>query len=457
MAKTVAESLRSDARITEAKRLVLEALSEHQQGVTQVKAADPALTASYQATLEQLGKDRGGALWYPYLGSGIGHGALVELADGSVKYDLINGIGVHPGHSVPDIVAAAFDAVVGDTIMQGNLQQNEESAALAKLLVDSSGMDHCFLTSSGVMACENALKIAFQKKEPASRVLAFKHCFMGRTLACSQITDKPANRVGLPHTLDVDYVPFYDENNPDGSTEAAVNTLREHLRAHPGQHAVMCMELVQGEGGFYPGNRDFFQALIRVLKEHDILVLVDEVQTFGRTSELYAFHHFGLQDDVDLVTIGKQAQVCATLYRAQHKPKPGLLSQTFTSSTSAIHAGKALIEHFIHGGYFGAEGKIAKLHEAMVSRLESISERHPDLLTGPYGIGTMIAFTPLGGDSKKVLAFSHALYDAGIISFIAGSDPMRIRFLLPAPALQDEDLDSIAKILEETLVKQSNT
>jgi 4-aminobutyrate aminotransferase-like enzyme len=105
------------------------------------------------------------------------------------------------------------------------------------------------------MANENALKIAFQKNAPASRVLAFEGGFCGRTLALSQITDRPAYRDGLPPTLAVDYVPFFDPGDPPGSTDRALGALRSHLSRHPAQHAAMVLELVLGEGGFYPGDR----------------------------------------------------------------------------------------------------------------------------------------------------------------------------------------------------------
>ena len=64
------------------------------------------------------------------------------------------------------------------------------------------------------MANENALKAAFQKRFPANRVLAFEHGFAGRTLALSQVTDKPAYRKGLPETLAVDHIPFFDPARP---------------------------------------------------------------------------------------------------------------------------------------------------------------------------------------------------------------------------------------------------
>ena len=154
--------------------------------------------------LDDFGKIRGGYLYFPYLASGIGNGPFVELADGSVKLDMITGIGVHGfGHSHPALVETGIDAALCDTVMQGNLQQNTQSYDVSKLLTtlaceSGAGLEHCFLSTSGAMANENSLKLAFQKHTPADRIIAFEHCFAGRTMVLSHVTDKPGNRVGLP-------------------------------------------------------------------------------------------------------------------------------------------------------------------------------------------------------------------------------------------------------------------
>ena len=82
---------------------------------------------------------RGKPALYPYLGSGIGNGPLVELLDGSVKWDMISGIGVHMfGHSDPETVRTALRAALSDTVQQGNLQANADSVAFAELLVQEA-------------------------------------------------------------------------------------------------------------------------------------------------------------------------------------------------------------------------------------------------------------------------------------------------------------------------------
>lgn len=456
---TTAEKMQQDPVLQDAIQTILNQLSQHQQTMDDIRPADPHLVQDYQKTLDDFSTLRGGKLFFPYLASGIGNGPLVELADGSVKYDYTCGIGVHlMGHSHPRIVEASLNASLEDVVMQGNIQQNHSSYELTKRLIQlaqrqGSNLSHCFLSSSGVMAGENALKMALQKKSPASRVIAFERCFAGRSITFSQINDKPNFRQGLPTTLHVDYVPFFDESDPEGSTQRSLDTLSAHFKRYPGQHAAMIFELIQGEGGFYPGTSEYHRALMQLCKDNDVAVLVDEVQTFARTLQPFAFQYFELDDLVDIAWLGKAAQVCATLFSSDFAPKPGLIAQTYTSSSTAIAASLATLDELEQGGYFGENGKTAKLHNTFRQGLEAIAERHPLLLQGPWGIGAMTGCTPLQGDSVKVLALLRSLYDKGIIAFIAGANPMRMRFLLPIGALKECHINDTLGIFESTLVE----
>ena len=448
------EALRLDPRITQARQLFLGALREHQSALTQIRPPIAERKSQYQELLETFAARRGSKLWLPYLGSGIGNGALVELLDGSVKYDLISGIGVHYlGHSHPDLMGAVFDAAVNDLVMQGNLQQNKETLDLLCLLTDLAKMDHCFLATSGAMANENAFKIAFQKRFPANRILAFDHCFAGRTWSLSQVTDKPSFREGLPLNVQVDYLPFFDPAHPEASIQQTVQLLNQYLERYPKQYAAMLFEFVQGENGFYPGSHDFFASLMEILRKEQVTVIADEVQTFGRTPALFAYQYFQLEKFIDIAVIGKVAQVCATLFNKDHAPHLGLLSQTFTSSTAAIQAALIMLRHLTEEDYFGPNGKIVKMERAMTARLSQLAKKYPNEVRGPFGIGSMIAFTPLDGELQRVTQFIHELFDAGVIAFIAGSKPTRARFLLPVGFLSEHDLDVIIQVIEETIVK----
>lgn len=461
MSKLLADQFHNDARVVQAKQLILDALTDTRNKINGPRDGGSDLADSYQSLLTQFGVSRGNALYYPYLGSGFGKGPLVELADGSIKYDFISGIGAHYfGHSHPKLIAASLEAALEDICMQGNLQQNIGSAKLVKSLLYAANkkgakLDHCFLTTSGAMANENALKIIFHKKQPAYRVLCFENSFSGRTLAMASLTDNAAYRSGLPVVLDVDYIPFFDYRNPAKSIRNAVTTLNKLIARYPDRYACMCFELVQGEAGAYPGERRFFTALMDVLKEHRIAIWIDEVQTFARTSEIFAFQHFGLDAYVDVATIGKASCVCATLFADTYNPKPGIVSQTFTSSSSAISTAQVIIDPLMASDYFGKSGKIMRFHQHFTNQLSDIATRFPDTIHGPFGLGAMIAFSLFDGSPEKTKLFIQTLFQEGVIGFIAGKNPVRVRFLLPIGVVTVEDIDAVAKILETTIVKVS--
>ena len=451
--KLLSETLNEDKRVQEAKKILIEAVKDHQKNIQGIRPPTLEKKIPYQELLEELVERRGTPLALPYLGSGFGKGPFVELLDGSIKYDFITGIGVHYlGHSHEILINAALDAALSNTALQGNLQQNQDSLELMKMLTKLSGLDRCFLTTSGAMANENGLKIAFQHRFPANRVLAFSNGFCGRTLALSQITDKASFREGLPLNYSVDYLPFYDPNRHEESIEACIKKLKEYLQRYPKQHAVLIAELVQGEGGVYVGNKEFFQRIIELIKKEGILLLVDEVQSFGRLPEIFAFQYYQLDSFVDIATIGKLSQVCATLYKKELTPKVGLLSQTFTSSTAVIKVSQALINHLVSNNFYGENGLINQISSYFHEKLQVLANKYPSIIQGPFGIGAMVAFTVFKGDLKKTVNFIKKLFEDGVMTFYAGQIPTRVRLLIPVGVISKDDIDKAISIIEKCLI-----
>ncbi len=457
----VAADLRADSRIAEARRLIAEAVADHSRRIQDVQAANPDLLSSYQQLLSRLSVTRGGPPFWPYLSSGFGQGPYVELADGSVKLDFIGGIGVHgAGHSHAEMIDAALDAALEDTVMQGNLQQHPPSIKMSERLielarVDGAAIDHCLLSTSGAMANENALKIALHHKYPADRIIAFDNAFAGRSLAMAALTDRANYRMGLPLALNVDYLPFRDPANPERSLRWAVDELHRMLNRHPDRYAAFWAEPIAGEGGYYPGSHDFFRALCEPLREAGVPIIFDEVQSFSRTSRPYAFQHYGLDEFADIVTVGKITQVCATLYGEAFKPKGPILSQTFTGSSSSIATGLKMLDLLESGNCFGRQGQNVVRHEYFASQLNSLAEKYPALIRGPFGEGMMIAFTPGDGSADQAKQLMMTMYEVGLLGFVCGSDPTRIRFLPPPATTTNEHIDAAISLLETSLLKFS--
>ncbi|MEM6472369.1 MAG: aminotransferase class III-fold pyridoxal phosphate-dependent enzyme [Planctomycetota bacterium] len=449
----IADAFRRDPRILEAKRLIREAMSEHTSAL-QIRPSVAELRSDYQGWLERLTDVRGGPPIWPYLSSGVGNGPLVELADGSVKLDFICGIGVHgAGHGDAGMVDSAIDAALEDTVMQGNLQQNPASVEMMETLIEmaqrfGASLPHCLLSTSGAMANENALKIALHRAAPADRVIAFDNAFAGRTLAMAALTDRPAYRTGLPLTLAVDYLPFRDPSNPERSQRWAVDELRRLLDRHPGRYAAFWAEPIAGEGGYYPGSHQFFAALCGPLREAGVPIIFDEVQSFSRTSMPFAFQHYGLDEYADIVTVGKITQVCATLYNEAMKPTGPILSQTFTGATSSIATGLEMLRRLDSERCFGEQGRNTELSAYFQSRLRELSEKYPERVRGPFGEGMMVAFTPDDGSFDAAKSLMMRLFDHGLLSFVCGGGPTRIRFLPPPVVTEKAHIDQAISILD---------
>ncbi len=420
--------------------------------VAEASAAAWLSPEEYADALQRLEALRGRPLVFPLLLSGSGRGARVRLADGREILDFIGGIGVYAfGHSEADLLETAAIAAAGDSVFQGHLAPAGEYLRLSELLVRHAGprLAHVWLSLSGSMANENALKLILQKHAPADRIVAFEHNFAGRTLASGEITDKPAYREGMPLRGNVLYLPFYDEADPR-STQKSVAALDAHLQRYPGRIAGMIFELVQGEGGFNTAPRDFFAALMERCRRAGVAVWVDEVQTFARTGELFAFKTFGLEELVDVVTIGKALQGSAALFTREYNPKPGLIAGTFAGSTVGMAVGARLLERLEREGYLGAGGRVAALGLRVAQRHEALRRRLPRAVGPRCGIGAMQAFVPFDGSPELVQAVLRAAFEEGLLAFQAGSNPTRIRMLLPL-GLGDEELDAGFAIFEKAI------
>lgn len=501
---TVGERLATHPAVRAGIDAILAELRSASGRITEARPPLPGLRQSYEDLLSRAAAVRGRSLLYPMIGSGLGNGPLVELADGSVKWDMICGIGVYFfGHSDADLAEQALRSALDDTVKHGNLQSTFEPYRFAETLLEqarrNSRLRHAYLATSGAMANENALKVCFQKKyldhlsslsggaeikpevllanaTPSLRVLAFDDCFMGRSMVMAQIGDSHQGREGLPNGVFVDYMPFWDPAaaerlGPGAQGKArfidqAVRRLERYIHRYPGGHACFIFELVQGEGGFNVGDRDFFKALMEVCKAHRIAVWDDEIQTFGRLPRLFAYEHFDLGQYVDVLCVGKMTQACATLWTEEFNPRTPLLSGTFTGEGVSFRVGRRVIERLADpaGGWFGENGHFARHHALFRQHARALIAKHPawfppvEALGGggerlADGLGGMMRLTPFGGRKDKVQAACKACFEEGVILFHCGHGPYHLRLLPPLPVMQEEHWPRVFACLEKGLAK----
>ena len=266
-----------------------------------------------------------------------GEGAWVWDTAGRRYLDGLGGIAVNTlGHNHPRLVAALRDQV-GKLIHTSNYYHVPLQEQLAAKLCALSGLTNAFFCNSGLEANEAALKIArkygHDRGNDNPEVIVFEKAFHGRSIATLSATGNPKVQAGFgPLVPGFVRVPLND-----------IEAIRKAIAEHPGVTAIF-LETIQGEGGIHPARIDFLKDLRKLCDEHDLLLMLDEVQCgIGRTGKWFAHQWAGIQPDVmplakglgSGVPIG--AVVCGP--RAAKVLGPGNHGTTFGGNPLAMRAG----------------------------------------------------------------------------------------------------------------------
>lgn len=452
------DALLQSQNFKNAKKDIVSAIEQVASKINSVQPPKKELENKYKELIKDFEKQRGRELFYPFVPSGAGNGPFIELADGSVKYDMITGIGVNFfGHGNLDLFEAQLDGLWTE-VWQGNLGPSLDHYKLMKELLSSVGkskLKNMWITTCGASANEIALKIIRQKKTPATKVFAFKDCFAGRTTALQEVTDNPKYREGQPIYDEVTHLPFYDEKSnvpAEAQAQKVIELMKEASANSTKKYAALEFEIIQGEGGFRLAVREFIIPIIKAAKEMGCAIWVDEIQTFGRTGELFAFQKIGIDEYVDVVTVAKLLQVGAVLYTEEYNPKAGLISGTWTSTTSGLRAGLKALD-ILKNKMTGPKGRISELEKIAVNELERMKNGSCKSFIKDYTvIGAMVAFTLYDGSLDSLKKFLHKSWALGVIAFYCGHGPYRARMLIPAAAITDAQYKEVFSIIEKAIL-----
>ena len=221
-----------------------------------------------------------------------GQGSIVKDDQGKEYIDLGSGIAVTSFGVGDEQWKQAVIDQMNRVQHMSNLYYTEPCAKLAQMLCQKTGMKKVFFCNSGAEANECAIKTA--RKYAADKygpdrftIITLKNSFHGRT-----ITTLAATGQEHYHELFQPLTPGFKHASAED-----VQELRELIAQQP--TAAVMIECIQGEGGVIPLSREYVQAVADICKEQDILLIVDEVQTGnGRTGQLYAYMHYGIQPDI---------------------------------------------------------------------------------------------------------------------------------------------------------------
>ncbi|CAM2987098.1 acetylornithine aminotransferase [Flavobacterium succinicans] len=256
--------------------------------------------------------------------------------ENGVEYlDLYSGHGVISiGHTQPHYVTKVKEQL--DNIgFYSNAIQNPLQVELAQKLGELSGYDDysLFLCSSGAEANENALKLA-SFHNGKSRVIAFDNSFHGRTSAAVAVTDNKKIVAPINAQQVVTFLPLNQ-----------IDLVETELQK--GDVCTVIIEGIQGVGGLDEGTTEFFQALEKLCKQYEAVLILDEVQSgYGRSGKFFAHQYHNIKADIICLAkgMGNGFPIGGILIAPHFKASYGLLGTTFGGSHLACAAGIAVLD-----------------------------------------------------------------------------------------------------------------
>ncbi|GAA4478627.1 L-lysine 6-transaminase [Rhodococcus olei] len=282
-------------------------------------------------------------------------------------------------------------------------------------------LPHLFLVDGGALAVENALKVAFDWKsrhneaagrDPAlgTRVLHLRHAFHGRSGYTMSLTNTDPVKVARFPRFDWPRIdaPAVEAGTDVVAAEArALDQAAEAFAAHPHDIACFVAEPVQGEGGDRHLRPEFLRAVAALCRDHDALVVLDEVQTgVGVTGTAWAYQQFGLQPDV--VAFGKKTQVCGIMAGGRLDEVPdnvfrisSRINSTWGGNLTDMVRARRVLE-VIERDRLIDRARLMGSH--LLAELTALAGRHP-AVTDPRGRGLLCAITlDTAGNRDRIVA-----------------------------------------------------
>jgi acetylornithine/N-succinyldiaminopimelate aminotransferase len=356
-----------------------------------------------------------------------GEGVYLIGEKGERYLDFASGIAVNLlGHSHPHLIGAIQRQA--ETLMHvSNLYGSPQGEALARRLTDLTFADTVFFTNSGAEAVECAIKTARRYHHAAgnphkNKLITFSNAFHGRTMATISATDQAKLRDGFAPLL-------------EGFEVVAFEDLDAALAAIDERTAGFLVEPVQGEGGIRPASKAFLQGLRQACDEHDLMLVLDEVQCgVARTGTLYAYEQYGIVPDI-LATAkgiggGFPLGACLATEKAARGMVIGTHGSTYGGNPLAMAAGMAVLDVVATPEFLA---QVRDTGARLRSALEQMMPNHDHLFESVRGLGLMLGIR-MKTDSR---AFVSYLRTRGILTVAAGDNVVRV---LPPLIIEDSHI-----------------
>lgn len=364
-----------------------------------------------------------------------GDGVYLYDTDGKKYLDFAAGIAVSAFGYNNKEYNDALKAQIDKLMHISNLYYNVPAINAAKRLLKASRMERVFFTNSGTEAIEGAIKAAkkyayTKDGEAGHEIIAMEHSFHGRSLGALAVT-------GNAHYRE----PF--EPLMPGVKFAAFNDLESVKAQITEKTCAILFETVQGEGGIYPATKEFMEGVRALCDEHDILMILDEIQCgMGRCGEMFAWQAYDVKPDIMTCAkaLGCGVPVGAFLMTekvAQKSLAPGDHGTTYGGNPFVCAAVDKVLEMMEREDITAHVKKVSLYLE---QQLDLLVEKY-DFLTARRGAGLMQGLVC----EKPVSAVAKTSLEKGVVVISAGTNVIR---LVPPLIIEKEHVDEMIEKLD---------
>ncbi len=292
-------------------------------------------------------------------------GSYLTNEDGTKYLDMTSGIAVNQiGHSHPEVVKAIADQAA-KCIHTSCVVHYPKNIELAEKLADlmPGNLETSFFCNSGAETVDGAIKFAKKLRPGRNNFIAFRGAFHGRTLGATSFTSSKSSYRKfydplLPGVNVIEYPNTFAYDTEAERKDFEENKMMDELErlfatsCHPESVAAIMIEPQMGEGGYIPAPmqyKNYLQALRELCDKHDILLIIDEVQSgFGRTGKWFCCDHYGVVPDILLMAKGMSGGMPLGAIGMTHKNHqefpPGSHGTTFGGNPVSCAAALKLIE-----------------------------------------------------------------------------------------------------------------
>ncbi|MDR5736465.1 acetylornithine transaminase [Caballeronia sp. LZ016] len=368
------------------------------------------------------------------------HGKGSWLYDNTGKryLDFIQGWAVNSLGHCNDGMIEALEKQARTLINPSPAFYNGPMAQLAGLLTQHSCFDKVFFANSGAEANEGAIKLARKWgrkfRNGAYEIITFDHSFHGRTLATMSASGKAG--------WDTIYAP-----QVPGFPKADLNDIPSVEKLISEKTVAVMLEPIQGEGGVIPATREFMQQLRALTKQHNLLLIVDEVQSgCGRAGTLFAYELSGIEPDI--MTLGKGigggVPLAALLSKADVACfEAGDQGGTYNGNPLMTAVGHSVISQLVAPGFLAG---VRERGEYLRSELLKLSDERG--FRGERGEGLLRALLLDSDKGPQIVEKARLMQPDGLL--LNAARPNLLRFM-PALNVTKDEIDQMLSMLRSVL------